>query len=291
MTNEQIVIRIKAGVDVAENMLALWEKNQTLIKMIVKRYDKGETEDLMQETYIGLCDAVDSYKPEMGVKFMSYAPYRIKTRIRRYLFANNPFGMSEYMQELIRKDRKLTAAFLQQLGRKPTEWERMRDLDLTRKQLESLDKAKDMRLDSMDTLIGEDDNGTLYDVVEGCTGIEDTVIDDMALDDLKATLWGMVDGLPEDEATAIYGRFQKKLTYQQCGDMMGVTRDRVRSVEEKGLRTLRHPRNSKKLKPFLDGYEVIRADAIRGTGVGRFENTWTSATERVALGIGSSFRE
>ena len=291
MTNEQIVIRIKAGIDVSENMLTLWEENQKLIKMIVKQYDKGETEDLMQEAYIGLCDAVDGYKPEMGVKFMSYAPYRIKRRIRRYLFANNPFGMSEYMQELIRKDRKLTATFLQQLGRKPTERERMKNLHLTRKQLESLDKTKDMRLDSMDTPTGQDENGTLYDIVEGCAGIEDTAIDDMVLDDLNATLWGMVDSLPEQEAAAIRRRFQKNLTYQQCGDMMGITRARARSVETKGLRTLRHPKNSNKLRPFLDDYEVIRANGIRGTGVERFENTWTSATERVALGIDSSFQE
>lgn len=291
MTNEQIVIQIKAGIDVSENMLTLWEENQKLIKMIVKQYDKGETEDLIQEAYIGLCDAVDGYKPEMGVKFMSYAPYRIKRRIRRYLFANNPFGMPEYMQELIRKDRKLTATFLQQLGRRPTERERMKNLHLTRKQLESLDKTKDMRLDSMDTPTGQDENGTLYDIVEGCAGIEDTAINDMVLDDLNTTLWGMVDSLPEQEAAAIRGRFQKNLTYQQCGDMIGITRDRARSVETKGLRTLRHPKNSNKLRPFLDDYEVIRANAIRGTGVERFENTWTSATERVALGIGSSFQE
>lgn len=291
MTNEQIVIRIKAGIDVAKNMLTLWEENQALIKMIVKQYDKGETEDLMQEAYIGLCDAVDGYKPEIGVKFMSYAPYRIKTRIRRYLFANNPFGMPEYMQELIKKDRRMTAAFLQQLGRNPTDRERMKNLDLTRKQLESLDKAKDMRLGSMDTPTGEDENGTLYDITEGCAGTEDAAIDDMVLNDLNATLWGMVDSLPKQEAAAIRGRFQKNLTYQQCGDMIGITRDRARSVEAKGLRALRHPKNSNKLKPFLDGYEGIRAEGIKGTGVGRFENTWTSATERVALGIGSSFRE
>ena len=291
MTNEQIVIRIKAGIDVAKNMLTLWEENQALIKMIVKQYDKGETEDLMQEAYIGLCDAVDGYKPEMGVKFMSYAPYRIKTRIRRYLFANNPFGMPEYMQELIKKDRRMTAAFLQQLGGNPTDRERMKNLDLTRKQLESLDKAKDMRLGIMDTPTGEDENSTLYDITEGCAGIEDAAIDDMVLNDLNATLWGMVDSLPKQEAAAIRGRFQKNLTYQQCGDMIGITRDRARSVEAKGLRTLRHPKNSNKLKPFLDGYEAIRGDAMRGTGVGRFANTWTSATERVALGIGSSFRE
>lgn len=291
MTNEQIVIRIKAGIDVAKNMLTLWEENQALIKMIVKQYDKGETEDLMQEAYIGLCDAVDGYKPEIGVKFMSYAPYRIKTRIRRYLFANNPFGMPEYMQELIKKDRRMTAAFLQQLGRNPTDRERMKNLDLTRKQLESLDKAKDMRLGSMDTPTREDENSTLYDITEGCAGIEDAAIDDMVLNDLNATLWGMVDSLPKQEAAAIRGRFQKNLTYQQCGDMIGITRDRARSVEAKGLRTLRHPKNSNKLKPFLDGYEAVRGDAMRGTGVGRFANTWTSATERAALGIGSSFRE
>lgn len=290
MTNEQLVIRIKAGIDVAENMLALWENNQGIIRGIVYRYKDGEKEDLMQEAYIGLDKAVDAYEPGRGVKFMSYASYWIKEQIRRHIFANKPFNMPEYMQELIRKDRKLAAAFLQQVGRNPTDWERMYNLGISEKQLESLDKASAMTLSSIDVPVGDDEGGALYEIIEGSSGIEDEIVNDTVLEDLKATLWGMVDSLPEDAAAVIHGRFEKNLTYQQCGDSLGITRDRARSVEAKGLRKLRHPDNSNRLKPFLDGYEAVRGDAMRGTGAGRFANTWTSATERVALGIGSSFR-
>lgn len=290
MTNEQLVIRIKAGIDVAENMLALWENNQGIIRGIVYRYKDGEKEDLMQEAYIGLDKAVDAYEPGRGVKFMSYASYWIKEQIRRHIFANKPFNMPEYVQELIRKDRKLAAAFLQQVGRNPTDWERMYNLGISEKQLESLDKASAMTLSSIDVPVGDDEGGALYEIIEGSSGIEDEIVNDTVLEDLKVTLWEMVDSLPEDAAAVIHGRFEKNLTYQQCGDSLGITRDRARSIEAKGLRKLRHPDNSKRLKPFLDGYEAVRGDAMRGTGAGRFANTWTSATERVALGIGSSFR-
>jgi len=174
------------------------------------------------------------------------------------------------------------------MKRKPTDQERMQCLKVSREQLEALDKALTMTVGSIDIPIGE--KNSLHEITGVCDFV-DEVLDSAVNEDLKTILWGMVDSLPKQEAAAIRGRFQKNLTYQQCGDMIGITRDRARSVEAKGLRTLRHPKNSNKLKPFLDGYEVIRADAIRGTGVGRFANTWTSATERVALGIESSFRE
>lgn len=182
----------------------------------------------------------------------------------------------------------MTATFLREMKRKPTDQERMQYLKVSREQLEALDKALTMTIGSIDIPIGE--KNSLHEIIGACDFV-DEVLDSAVNEDLKATLWSMVDSLPEDAAAVIHGRFEKNLTYQQCGDSLGITRDRARSVEAKGLRTLRHPKNSNKLKPFLDGYEAIRGDAMRGTGVGRFANTWTSATERVALGIGSSFRE
>ena len=277
MTNEQIVIRIKAGIDVAENMLALWENNQGIIRGIVYQYWGEDKKDLMQEAYIGLDKAVDAY-----------ATYWIKQQVRRYIVANKPFNMPEYMQFLIQKDKKMTATFLREMKRKPTDQERMQCLKVSREQLEALDKALTMTVGSIDIPIGE--KNSLHEITGVCDFV-DEVLDSAVNEDLKTILWGMVDSLPKQEAAAIRGRFQKNLTYQQCGDTIGITRDRARSVEAKGLRTLRHPKNSNKLKPFLDGYEDIRAEGIKGTGVGRFENTWTSATERVALGIESSFRE
>lgn len=288
MTNEQIVIRIKAGIDVAENMLALWENNQGIIRGIVYQYWGEDKKDLMQEAYIGLDKAVDAYEPGREVKFMSYATYWIKQQVRRYIVANKPFNMPEYMQFLIQKDKKMTATFLREMKRKPTDQERMQYLKVSREQLEALDKALTMTIGSIDIPIGE--KNSLHEIIGACDFV-DEVLDSAVNEDLKATLWSMVDSLPEDAAAVIHGRFEKNLTYQQCGDSLGITRDRARSVEVKGLRKLRHPDNSNRLKPFLDGYEAVRGDAMRGTGVGRFANTWTSATERAALGIGSSFRE
>lgn len=290
MTNEQIVIRIKAGIDVAENMLALWESNQGFIKSIVYQYYGEDKKDLMQEAYIGLDRAVDAYEPERGVKFLTYATYWIKQQIRRYIVANKPFNMPEYMQSLIQKNRRLTATFLREMKRKPTDQERMYYLKVSREQIEALDKANAMTLSSIDRLVGDGEEGNLYEIIRGTYGIEDEILDSAVNEDLKTTLWGMVDSLPEDAAAVIHGRFEKNLTYQQCGDSLGITRDRARLVEAKGLRKLRHPDNSRQLKPFLDGYEAVRGDAMRGTGGRRFAETWTSATERVALGIGSSFR-
>ena len=106
----------------------------------------------------------------------------------------------------------------------------MKNLDLTRKQLESLDKAKDMRLGSMDTPTGEDENGTLYDITEGCAGIEDAAIDDMVLNDLNATLWGMVDSLPKQEAAAIRGRLPEE---SDLSTMWGYDRDYQRQGQKR----------------------------------------------------------
>lgn len=86
MTNEQLVANVQAGVDVAENMLQLWQQNQGIIGKIACRYSSYEDiEDLKQQGYIGLCDAVRGYRPEEGVKFITYATFWIRQSIQRYV--------------------------------------------------------------------------------------------------------------------------------------------------------------------------------------------------------------
>jgi len=214
MTNEQIVIRIKAGIDVAENMLALWENNQGIIRGIVYQYWGEDKKDLMQEAYIGLDKAVDAYEPGREVKFMSYATYWIKQQVRRYIVANKPFNMPEYMQFLIQKDKKMTATFLREMKRKPTDRERMQCLKVSREQLEGLDKALTMTVGSIDIPIGE--KNSLHEITGVCDFV-DEVLDRAVNEDLKTILWGMVDSLPKQEAAAIRGRFQKNLTSTMWG--------------------------------------------------------------------------
>lgn len=86
MTNEQLVVRIQAGEETAANMLQLWQQNKGFVASIAKKYrGYAEMEDLMQEGYIGLNDAVAHYKEGKGALFTSYAAFWIRSRIRRYV--------------------------------------------------------------------------------------------------------------------------------------------------------------------------------------------------------------
>lgn len=86
MTNEELAVRIKAGLDVTENMLDLWQQNKRFIYKIAKKYSgHAELEDLEQEGYLALYDAVDGFDPSKGVRFLTYASYWISnTAYRRY---------------------------------------------------------------------------------------------------------------------------------------------------------------------------------------------------------------
>ena len=89
LTNEQLVIRIKAGEDVAGNMEQLYNQVRRFIHVLAWKYrDSGELEDLEQEGYLALYPAIDGYDPAQGVKFLTYAEYHIKQRMRRYLQMN-----------------------------------------------------------------------------------------------------------------------------------------------------------------------------------------------------------
>ena len=89
MTNEQLVDQIKAGKDVSKNMTQLYNQNKKFIRLIARRYNGvGELEDMEQEGFLALYDAIDHYEADQGVKFLSYAEYWIRQRMQRYLQVN-----------------------------------------------------------------------------------------------------------------------------------------------------------------------------------------------------------
>ena len=104
-TNEQLVQKIKAGEDVTENMTRLWQQNRNLIYLIVRKYAKTETDidDLMQEGYLGMCNAVDHYDLSAGVPFHSYASLWIRQGVRRYSQDNRHIHIPFNLQERILK--------------------------------------------------------------------------------------------------------------------------------------------------------------------------------------------
>lgn len=285
MTNEQHAIRIKAGIDVADNMLALWQQNRGFIHKIVNQYKAyAEEEDLEQEGYLGLSDAVSHYNPDEGVTFLHYASFWIKQYMSRYIKSNGTIRLPEFMQGRIREYNRMVQKWLQNYHREPTDMEICHFLDISREMLENLRKAAQMaQIGSLDVPVGEEGDCSMYDLLPSAMDEEEQTIEKIQHEQLCAVLWPLVDALPGQQPQVIRARYQEKRTLADIAREKGVTLDAIRQQEAKGLRELRKPSKSKLLRPFLPDDDRIYFRALQGNGVGIFNRTWTSSTERVAL--------
>ena len=276
MTNEELVARVKAGIDTAENMLLLYQQNSGMIYTIARKYaGLAELDDLLQEGYIALCAAVDGYEPENGVLFSSYAWKAISKQLQRYIYGE--CNLPEYMQRLTGQYRQLTNAFLVRYGCKPTRGEFRRYLGVTQAQLKEIEKSLCMeQIESLDRPIGEDGEATLCDTLKGAENVESSVLDEVQQEQLKTAIWGAVDGLPGNQQEVVRKRYQEGMTLEQISAGIGSTWQNVQRIEAAAFRNLR-------CNPRLQSFAEIYGSAIHGTGKRAFNRTWTSATERVAI--------
>lgn len=289
MENEQLVLRIQAGDNVAENMLQLWKQNRGFIHKIVNQYKAyAEEEDLEQEGYLGLSAAVDHYNPDEGVTFIHYASFWIKQYIARYIRGNGTVRLPEFMQGRIREYNKMVQKWQQNYHRKPTDVEICHFLDLSWEMLENLKKAVQMaKIGSLDVPIGEDEDCSLYELIPGSIDeeeqVESMVLEKVQKEELCAVVWALVDSLTDTQAKTIRARYQDNMTFREIAEDQGVSIDMARQRERQGLRELRKPSKSKLLRPFLPDDNRIYSMGLQGNGVGSFNRTWTSSTERAAL--------
>lgn len=286
MTNEQLVIRIKAGVCVAENMLQLWEQNRGFVATIARKFcGYAEMDDLMQEGYLGLCKAVDAYDPDEGAPFVNYAAYWLRQNMQRYVM-NCGCNVRIPVQANVRarKYLKLCDTYEAKYGRKPTERELERALGVSWNVLQDVKKSAAMlQIGSLDVPAGESEDASLYDILPCQEDVEEVVTDRIQEEQLRETLWGMVDELPGQQSTVIRMRYQEGATLKETGEAAGLSVEQTRQLQNKALRSLREPRRAKKLAPFLD--EEIRSMAFVGNGAEHFNRTWTSSTERAAIAL------
>ena len=289
MDNEQLVIKIKASIDVADNMLALWQQNRGFIHKIVNQYKAyAEEEDLEQEGYLGLSAAVDHYNPDEGVTFIHYASFWIKQYIARYIRGNGTVRLPEFMQGRVREYNKMVQKWQQNYHRKPTDGEICHFLDLSWEMLENLKKAVQMaKIGSLDVPIGEDEDCSLYELIPGSIDeeeqVESMVLEKVQKEELCAVVWPLVDSLTDTQAKTIRARYQDNMTFREIAEDQGVSVEMARQRERQGLRELRKPSKSKLLRPFLPDDNRIYSMGLQGNGVGSFNRTWTSSTERAAL--------
>lgn len=279
MENEELVALIRTG-EASENMLQLWQQNQGIIHQIARKYcGMAEMEDLLQESYLGLHEAVQHYDSEQGVPFVNYAALWIRQVLARYIKANRIVKIPDNVQSLIRKRRKMESEWMTTTGRKPTEWEISRYLGVRENMVRQLEKDAHMgRIGSLDAPSSEAEEDSYYELLPDSYSLEDAVVDGIHQEETKVGVWSLVDELPAEQAAVLRMRFQHNATFKETGKAIGATVSQARAIQEKAMRTLRSRRN--RLLPFLD--DELMSIAL-GRGYRGFQDTWTSSTERAAL--------
>lgn len=293
MTNEEMVLMVRSGKEITENMKQLYLQNKGMIVKLAFRIAESFTdskparealqEELEQEAYFGLNEAVSHWKQAEGASFLTYAVFWIKQAMFRYASNNtSSVRLPEQKQQQIRDYRKAAHLIRERTGRRPTDSEITAVMNISVDILEEIQLAAGSRNSkSLDQNIEGDEERTVADTIADSRDCFLPVIERINQQQLQAVLWAIVEELPTEQADVIKEIYLQDKTMRQISREKNVPLHIVRKRSEDAYRTMRREKYRKKLEPFA--IEWIHTTGMQGIGVGPFMRTGSSATERTAL--------
>lgn len=276
MTNEALVAEIQRGGEGREGYLAeLCRQNHGLVVRSVKQYSSAaELEDLIQEGYIGLMAAADSYNPEKGAAFSTYAVYHIKNAVLAYLReCGQAFRLPPDIAALMIRLRWIQEAYQKKYGLNVNAKAVSALLGISREKAALLLRTeRQCKTASLYAKVGEDEDLELQDVIRDPNS--EKRFEEIFDEDTQMRIWQAVDSLPEEMRTVIRGHYKEGQTLEEIGSKLGISSGRIKTTHYRALQRLRRGRVL---------WELQYGSEYNRTGYGSYRNTNTSAQEWLVM--------